>query len=39
MMTKSYHCSDCDKEIVDKDLISEHKKSTGHKVIERVLEK
>ena len=36
---KSYHCSACDKEIVDKELAAQHEESTGHKVIERDLEK
>ena len=36
---KSYHCPTCDKEIVDKELVAQHEKSTGHKVIERDFEK
>ena len=35
----SYHCPTCDKEIVDKELVAQHEKSTGRKVIEKDFEK
>jgi hypothetical protein len=38
-MKQSYHCLYCDKDFLDKDMAEDHKKSTGHKVIERMLEK
>jgi hypothetical protein len=38
-MKESYHCSPCDKEFVDKETAMEHKRLTGHEVIERILEK
>jgi hypothetical protein len=36
---KLYHCPACDKEIMDRELVYHHEKSTGHKFIERTLEK
>ena len=38
-MKESYHCMPCDKDFIDKELAKEHRKSTGHEVIERTLEK
>ena len=38
-MKESYHCLSCDKDFIDKEMAKEHKESTGHEVIERVLEK
>ena len=38
-MKQSYHCLSCDKEFIDKYMAEEHKKTTGHDVIERRLEK
>jgi DNA-directed RNA polymerase subunit RPC12/RpoP len=38
-MKQSYHCFDCDKDFIDKDMAEDHKKTAGHEVIERTLEK
>jgi hypothetical protein len=38
-MKHSYHCLYCDKDFIDKDMAEDHKKTTGHEVIERTLEK
>jgi len=38
-MKQSYHCLYCDKDFIDKDMAEDHKKATGHEVIERKLEK
>jgi hypothetical protein len=38
-MKESYHCTSCDKEFIDKEMAMEHKRSTKHEVIERILEK
>jgi hypothetical protein len=38
LMKTSYHCAQCDKEFLDIDLAAEHKKATGHAIVERVLE-
>lgn len=38
-MKESYHCVPCNKEFIDKDVAKDHKESTGHQVIERILEK
>jgi DNA-directed RNA polymerase subunit RPC12/RpoP len=38
-MKQSYHCLSCDKDFIDKDMAEDHKKTTGHEVIERTLEK
>jgi DNA-directed RNA polymerase subunit RPC12/RpoP len=37
-MKTSYHCSQCDKEFLDSIMANEHRKKTGHKIIERTLE-
>jgi hypothetical protein len=37
-MKESYHCLSCDKDL-DKEIAKDHRESTGHEVIERVLEK
>jgi len=29
---KTYHCSKCNKEFLDKELASDHQKTTGHKI-------
>jgi hypothetical protein len=34
-----YHCPKCNKEFLDKDLATEHQKSSGHKIRERALDK
>ena len=39
IMKESYHCLPCNKEFIDKELAKDHRKSTGHEVIERTLEK
>jgi predicted transcriptional regulator len=38
-MKISYHCNQCDKEFIDKEMAMEHKASTGHEIIQRTLEK
>jgi hypothetical protein len=38
-MKESFHCLPCNKEFIDEEMATEHKRSTGHKVIERILEK
>jgi hypothetical protein len=38
-MRKSFHCFTCNKEFIDKELAMEHKRSTGHEITERMLEK
>ena len=38
-MKHSYHCLLCDKEFIDKDMADDHKKATGHRIVERKLEK
>jgi DNA-directed RNA polymerase subunit RPC12/RpoP len=38
-MKQSYHCMSCDKDFIDKDMADDHKKSTGHSILERKLEK
>lgn len=37
-MKESYHCTPCDKEFIDKEIAMEHKRSTRHEVIQRILE-
>jgi|GEM_PF-2424771 len=39
IMKESYHCMPCDKEFIEKAMARNHKKSTGHQIIERILEK
>ncbi len=38
-MKESYHCMPCDKEFIEQVTAKSHKRSTGHQVIERILEK
>lgn len=38
-MKQSCRCPECDKAFIDKDTAMEHKRSTGHQIIERILEK
>ena len=38
-MKISYHCNQCDKEFIDKEMAMEHKASTRHEIIQRTLEK
>jgi hypothetical protein len=38
-MKESFHCFPCNKEFIDEEIAREHRRSTGHKVIERILEK
>jgi hypothetical protein len=38
-MKQAYHCPSCNKEFIDKEMAKEHKESTGHEVLERILEK
>jgi DNA-directed RNA polymerase subunit RPC12/RpoP len=38
-MKHSYHCLSCDKDFIEKDMAEDHKKLTGHEIIERALEK
>jgi hypothetical protein len=38
-MKQSFHCPECDKEFIDNDTAIEHTRSTGHKIIERTLER
>jgi DNA-directed RNA polymerase subunit RPC12/RpoP len=38
-MKISYHCNQCDKEFIDKEMAMDHKASTRHEIIERRLEK
>jgi hypothetical protein len=38
-MKISYHCNQCDKEFIDKEMAMDHKASTRHEIIERTLEK
>ena len=37
-MKQSFRCPECDKAFIDNDIATEHKRSTGHKIIERLLE-
>jgi DNA-directed RNA polymerase subunit RPC12/RpoP len=37
-MKTSYHCPQCDKEFLDANMATEHKKGTGHKIVVRTLE-
>jgi DNA-directed RNA polymerase subunit RPC12/RpoP len=38
-MKKSYHCSACNKEFIDEEMATEHRKSSGHQITQRILEK
>lgn len=37
-MKESYHCRPCDKEFIEADLAAQHRKMTGHEIIQRKLE-
>jgi DNA-directed RNA polymerase subunit RPC12/RpoP len=39
MSNKTYHCIQCNKEFLDKDIVKQHHISTNHEIKERVLEK
>ena len=38
-MKESYHCMPCDKDFIEKAMAKSHRRSTGHQIIERILEK
>lgn len=37
-MKESYHCRPCDKEFIEEDMATRHRRITGHEVIHRRLE-